>query len=249
MENINEQGKTISYLSIDKYPNLKMDANSVVSLPAIESDFEHFAKGDDKYEYVLKPDFSGEELLKDNSHDHCKKHAGKQYTESQIRSWNANGNGFITENQDFFTNFPQQGYNLDSVLYNCRHFLKKVRTVQFDLEEFNDQFDDDEMIVEGPVMIANKLILRKNALGNGLGYIVFDNKTIKYLFDQFKLSPKLTYGHSGIDLSKKVYVRKSWLEEKDGNLNWFMSYRIFDKSLWFDIKNKIIKGFSVEISY
>jgi len=245
--------KTIAYLTIDKYPNLTITANSVVSLPAIETDFEYFKKKEKKqdlYEYVLKPDFAGESLLKDNSHDHCKKHAGKRFTEDDIRSWTAAGPGFIESEDSFFTEFPTYGYNLDSVLYNCRHYLKKVRTVNFDMELFSDNLDDNEMIIEGPVMIANQAILRGNALNLGIGYIMFDNKTVEYLFNQYGMSGTLTYGHSDIDVSKKVYLRKSWIEkDENGNNIWYMNYRILDKSLWFDIKNRIVKGFSVEISY
>lgn len=248
MEKLKDIKKSAKWITLEEYPELDIMANSVVSVPAIEKLWEHFANEEDVYEYILKPDHQGESLLIETSHDFCKNHAGKRFSLSQIRNFEANGKGFIDGTQDFFTNFPTQGTNLNSVLFNCRHMLKRVRSFSMPMEQFSN-YDLDEMIVEGPVMISNKEILRKNVYGD-LGYYIFTDETIKYLYNRFDLykNQSTTYGHSDIDISNKVYIRKSWLEQKDKQLYWMMSYRILDENLWFDVKNKIIRGFSVELT-
>lgn len=250
MNELNDIPKTIEFISIDKYPDMFIRANSLVAQPAIEQNIEYFAnkKDNDYYIYALKPDYVGEPLLKENSHQHCKDHAGKTYSKEQINNWiGEKDSGFIDGANTWFATFPNLGYNLNEVLFNCRHYLKKVRTFSFETEDFSDLIDD-EMIVEGPVMLANKEIIRKNVKG-GLGYYIFDNKTVEYLQKQYGKNGMTTYAHADIDISKKVYIRDSWIKDNNGNKEWWMNYRILDKSLWQDIKNKVIKGFSVELGW
>jgi len=118
--------------------------------------------------------------------------------------------------------------------------------------------DDDEMIVVGPAMIPDQLILRKDA--DGIPFHVFFSKdTVKKIAEKFFKEMK----HNNTDINhddnitKNNTILESWIVEdtkKDKSAmygfelpvgTWMTSYRINDEDTWNKIKAGELNGFSV----
>ncbi len=138
----------IKELLIDDELSDGVKAISLVSNPAIESDFIYFNKEiqlrtvdvgngyilnlDEFWKYTADPD---PEII-DTSHEFCKVKAGKVHHISEIKSWdryknefNGKPSAFIDES-DFFKNFnglTNTSFNIDNQIFNCRHAFRRVR--------------------------------------------------------------------------------------------------------------------------
>lgn len=118
--------------------------------------------------------------------------------------------------------------------------------------------DDDEMIVVGPAMIPDQLILRKDADGNPF-HVFFSKDTVKKIAEKFFKEMK----HNNTDINhddnitKNNTILESWIVEdtkKDKSAmygfdlpvgTWMTSYRINDEDTWNKIKAGELNGFSV----
>ena len=118
--------------------------------------------------------------------------------------------------------------------------------------------NEEEQIVIGPAMIPNKLILRKDELGNPF-HVYFSEDTIKKIAKKFFE----TNNHNNTDVNHDDDVTtqntllESWIvedPEKDKSSlygfnvpkgTWMVSYKINDDEVWQKIKAGELNGFSV----
>ena len=120
--------------------------------------------------------------------------------------------------------------------------------------------DDDKRIVTGPVMIPDKLILRRDEAGNEFN-IYFDKPTILECAKKFfrlNSQNESNANHDQNELTNGVTAFESWIirdSEKDKAMSlgmelpegtWMLSYHITDNDLWQKIKSGELKGFSLE---
>ena len=121
------------------------------------------------------------------------------------------------------------------------------------IEDIKLYFNDDKMIVAGPVLIPNQKIWRNEIEG----YITFDVETINILQSEYSKNNDLTalnVEHSSQNVDG--YVKESWITgsiDKSQELgydlpvgSWFMITQITDPMLWNKIKSGEINGYSIE---
>jgi hypothetical protein len=248
-------------------------AISYVQEPAFEDNFLFMDKdkveemelaGSEYYMYTAEP---LPEII-ETSHDFCKSRAGKIFHISEIRAWgglNKKENGFIEES-DFFATFDGSGsFNLDQQVYNCRHWLKKVKTKmapEYKQKLFSEktplksnfsfnfsEVDKEKHEVIGLAMKSGKLIYRHNVAGEP-GYIYFTRDTIRKIFKKYGYNKTITIDHTEDIRVNDVIMLKSFLEEDDekNETRWIVQYKVVSQELWEKIKSKEVRGFSVEIN-
>jgi hypothetical protein len=117
---------------------------------------------------------------------------------------------------------------------------------------------EEEQIVIGPAMIPNKLILRKDELGNPY-HVYFSKETIKKIAKKFL--EQSNHNNTDINHNDEVVTQNTLLEswivedpEKDKSAvygfgvpegTWMVSYKINDTNTWNKIKSGELNGFSV----
>lgn len=119
-------------------------------------------------------------------------------------------------------------------------------------------YDDEQQIVTSVVMLANTPIYRND---DGYEYkLVFTPEAIrKMAFDYFSKNNfnKISIEHNGEVLEGSAILLESYfvdnvksVPQKFGKIpegSWIMSYKVVDKELWQAIKEKKLRGFSVEV--
>lgn len=114
-------------------------------------------------------------------------------------------------------------------------------------------FNEDKMIIAGPVLIPNQKIWRNEVDG----YITFDSETINLLQSEYSKNNDLTaLNIEHTDKNVSGYVKESWItgsidksQEFGYDLpegTWFMITQITDPMLWKRIKEGEINGYSIE---
>ena len=168
---------------------------------------------------------------------------------------------------------------------NCSHFFEKVlvskegrqtviisegRATQQELGIAMDQRPnngyrmsfafsaDDEMIVTGPAMVPQQLILRKDEMGNPF-HVYFSQDTIKKIAKKFFEYNKMNNTDINHDdnVTTGNTLLESWIVE-DPNMDkskamgfnvpkstWMVSYKINDEETWNKIKNGELNGYSI----
>lgn len=117
---------------------------------------------------------------------------------------------------------------------------------------------EEEQIVIGPAMIPNRLILRKDQLGNPY-HVYFSKETIKKISKKFL--EQNNHNNTDINHNDEVVTQNTLLEswivdnpEKDKSAlygfdipegTWMVSYKINDTETWNKIKEGELNGFSV----
>jgi hypothetical protein len=234
-------------------------AISIVDDPAIEENFIYFAnKKTDRYIYTLKPEYIGDEMVIDTSHNLCKKFAkgdAVSYSDDTIRGWSRYTNytkwGFKDTAFNFLRNFPLDGVDLGSgCMFGCRHMLKKKidyhKTFNFQME-FKKA---DKRRISGPIMVGNHLMYRpkEDLDGKDDGYVYFCNHTVEKLQKHYGIKASTTLLHRQ-DISQNVIMTKSWMDKSDPkHWKWMGEYYIISDFIWDSIQNGSLQGFSVEIS-
>ena len=130
-------------------------------------------------------------------------------------------------------------------------YLKKPKSWNFSI-------DDEKRIVMGPVMIPNKMILRRDENGEPF-YIYFSKKTIRKMAEKF--FKKNNHNNTDINHDENITnnntLIESWISESikhdksykygfalpEGT--WYVSYKINDDKTWELIKSGELKGFSL----
>lgn len=249
-----------------------VSAISFVNEPAVSEYFismdkdqlEEIELADSEY-YMYTADPLPE--LIETSHEFCKLRAGKIFHISEIKAWGGLDkklNGFIDES-NYFAEFDGKGsFNIDQQVYNCRHWLKKVKTkmapeykqklfshnkpiksnVKFNFSEV----DKEKREVIGLALKSGQLIYRHNIAGEP-GYIYFTRETIRKIFKKYGYNRTITVDHNDDVKTEDVIMLKSYLEEDDtkNETRWIVQYKVLSDELWERIKSSNVRGFSVEI--
>ena len=121
-----------------------------------------------------------------------------------------------------------------------------------------DFYDTEKQIVTSVVMLANTPIYRND---DGYEYmLVFTAEAIeKMAYDYFSKNGfnKISINHDGSVIEGSAILLESYFvddnkraPEKFGTLpkgTWVVSYKVVDKKIWDMIKNKKLRGFSIEV--
>jgi len=119
-------------------------------------------------------------------------------------------------------------------------------------------YDNEKQIVTSVVMLANTPIYRND---DGYEYmLVFTPEAIeKMAYDYFRKNGfnKISVNHDGSVIEGSAILLESYFvddnkkaPEKFGVLpkgTWIVSYKVVDKKIWDMIKNKKLRGFSIEV--
>jgi hypothetical protein len=123
---------------------------------------------------------------------------------------------------------------------------------------FSLSIDEEKRMVVGPLMIPNKMILRRDEEGNPF-YIYFSKKTIRKMAEKFFRNNKHnnTDVNHNEDITTDNTLMESWISESikhdksykygfalpEGT--WYVSYKINDDETWNLIKSGELRGFSL----
>jgi hypothetical protein len=266
----------IKELTINDSDRTGVECISFVENPAIEEQFEFF-----KYDipailpYFKFTAYPDPEVIA-TSHPFCKEHAGRVYHTSEINEWSTlnhskgdyYGSGWI-DDSNFFQSFDgsgSQGFQGSSQLYQCRHTLVRVASMDevprnkwkyLDMslseEVQNGQVtlqlsDELKREVSGPVLISNKMIYRHNVDGfNNPGYVFFSRETVRKAKEKYGFNRSISVQHKE-NITGSAILLDSWLveDEKTNTTKWFCKYKIIGEQLWNYIQNKKVLGFSIE---
>ena len=118
--------------------------------------------------------------------------------------------------------------------------------------------DDEEMIVTGPAMVPNQLILRKDEMGNPF-HVYFSKDTIKKIakkFFEYNKQNNTDVNHDD-NITTGNTLLESWIVD-DPNMDkskamgfnvpagtWFTTYKINDEETWQKIKSGELNGYSI----
>lgn len=238
-------------------------AVSIVPNPAIEKNFVNFGKLNfaipDKYFYTLKPEYTGEPMLLETSHSLCKKYAKGDsvgYTMNTINGWSRytqyKGWGFTDTAKSLFDSVDTTGIDLGLCMYGCRHMLKKKSMFHsnFSFQYEFKKIDSKQKRIKGPIMIANKPILRPPEELDKVhwGYVWFSNETLENLQKSYGLNSTSTFLHQ-VDISKNMIMTKTWIDKTNPkNWEWWAEYAVLSDFVWEQIQDNQVRGFSVEIN-
>lgn len=203
--------------------------------------------------------------------------AGKIFSKQDIQKMDGINSQFAKKGQSSYSIFKYKGGK------NCKHYWQKLRVfrnedgrkviivdqprkktervagTQWQNMSYDFSYDEDKRIVTGPLMIPNKMIIRKDKVTNEKYYVYFSKETIRKMSEKFlKMS-----NHNNTDLNHDHNIMtentllETWISEsvqhdksyKYGfNLpigTWYVSYKINDDDSWEKIKNGEIRGFSL----
>jgi hypothetical protein len=200
--------------------------------------------------------------------------AGKIFSKKDIQKMDGLNKQFAKKNQSSYSIFKYKGGK------NCKHYweklkvfknedgkkviivaqpTKKTERVAGELWQ-NMQFslDDDKRIITGPLMIPNKMIVRKDKNGEPY-YVYFSKDTIKKMAEKFLAMNK--HNNTDTDHNYKItnsntlvesWISQSKMHDKSYALGyvlpegtWYVSYKVNDDATWDRIKNNELKGFSL----
>lgn len=126
------------------------------------------------------------------------------------------------------------------------------------VEDFFFSASKDKQMLFGPLLIPNKLILRKDKSGE-LFNIMFDAETIQIIADKYnesKINDIFNFQHS--DKQVNAVLLQNWITgEKDKSQDygfdlpsgtWFAGVKVKDEEFWLnEVKTERVKGFSIEV--
>ena len=231
-----------------------VQAISFVENPAIETDFEYFAKQtniirsvsdikisdlNSKYKWVMSKETDKEVCPA------CVKWS--QENPKTLRQWIQTALPRVkvgTSVLNFTASGAHEPYNTfceDA----CRCYLKLE-------ENFEQHFVKIEMASElkrevlGLVLKSNQMIYRNDVDGNGNpGYVYFSRDTVRKMKEKYGYNRNVSFQHRENIIGSAILM-DSYLEEDDNETRWFIKYKIINEKLWNMITNKNVKGFSIE---
>jgi len=118
--------------------------------------------------------------------------------------------------------------------------------------------DEEKRLLMGAALIPNKQIYRRNEKTNEEYYIFFSKDTIRKASQLFL--KESNQNNATIEHTKKIdgmSVVESWIKEGEqdkSNLygfnsepgTWFITMKVDNEEIWQDVREKKIKGFSIE---
>lgn len=127
-----------------------------------------------------------------------------------------------------------------------------------ELEDIFFSAQKDKQMLFGPLLIPDKLILRRASNGD-LYNIVFDKDTIQTIADKYnETGDNKTFNFQHSDKQVDAVILQNWIT---GNVDksqdygyslpegtWFCGVKVKDESFWMnEVKSEKVKGFSIEI--
>lgn len=252
----------------DTESDVEVDFVSLVDRPAIERQFLAFAEDswNDYPEAAVDNAKTALRWAEENGWGDCGEATGKQRA-NQL----ANREKLSRETIARMSAFARHRQNSDRPLgEGCGRLMwlawggdegiawAQRKLKQIDRQNFEIQ-DEEEMIISGPIMMANKPIYRNDI--NGEYYVVFSPETIKKIAQKFfkkGYQSNVNLMHDDGQTVEGVTMFESWItDEKRGiypmkgfedvpNGSWFGSFKVDNQEVWNKVKSGEFKGFSVE---
>lgn len=252
----------------DTESDVEVDFVSLVDRPAIERQFLAFAEDswNDYPEAAVENAKTALRWAEENGWGDCGEATGKQRA-NQL----ANREKLSRETIARMSAFARHRQNSDRPLgEGCGRLMwlawggdegiawAQRKLKQIDRQNFEIQ-DEEEMIISGPIMMANKPIYRNDI--NGEYYVVFSPETIKKIAQKFfkkGYQSNVNLMHDDGQTVEGVTMFESWItDEKRGiypmkgfedvpNGSWFGSFKVDNQEVWDKVKTGEFKGFSVE---
>ena len=200
--------------------------------------------------------------------------AGKIFSKKDIQKMDGLNKQFAKKNQSSYSIFKYKGGK------NCKHYWEKLKVFKNEdgkkviivaqpskktervagelWQNMQFSLDDDKRIITGPLMIPNKMIVRKDKKGEPY-YVYFSKDTIKKMAEKFLAMNK--HNNTDTDHNYKItnsntlvesWISQSKMHDKSYALGyvlpegtWYVSYKVNDDTTWDRIKNNELKGFSL----
>ncbi len=203
--------------------------------------------------------------------------SGKIFSKKDIQKMDGINSQFAKKGQSSYSIFKFKGGK------NCKHYWQKLSVFRNDEGRkviivaqprkktertagttwanmgYEFSMDEDKRIVTGPLMIPNKMILRKDKTTDEPYYVYYSKKTIRKMAEKFLAMNKHnnTDTNHSYDITTDNTLLESWISESmtaDKSYKygfslpigtWFVSYKINSDETWKDIKEGKYKGFSL----
>ena len=143
--------------------------------------------------------------------------------------------------------------------------LVEYPAVQVGFLKFTDQhlntlkFSEDKHIITGVAMLADTPIYRFNETF-GEHYVVFSKQCIRNIIEKYSklgFNNIVNIEHSETNFVSDLVMVESYIIDHQRNIvpiefqdipdgSWIVSYKVNNESLWNDIKNGVVTGFSIE---
>jgi len=252
----------------DENSEIEVDFVALVDKPAIEKQFLAFAEDswNDYPEAAVENAKTALRWAEENGWGDCGEATGKLRA-NQI----ANREKLTRETIARMSAFQRHRQNSDRPLGDgCGRLMwlawggdegiawAERKLKQIDRQGFAIQ-DEDEKIISGPLMLADKPIYRNDE--NGEYYVTFSKDTIKQIAQKFfkkGYQKNVNLMHDSGMIAEGLTMFESWItDEKRGikamvgfedvnDGSWFGSFKVDNDEVWQLIKDGKVRGFSVE---
>lgn len=251
----------------DESSDLEVDYVALVDKPAIEKNFLAFAE-DSFNDYPEAAVNNAKRALKwadENGWGDCGEQTGKLRAnqianrENLTRETIARISGFRRHQQNKDVPYSEgcgglmwDAWGGDAMIDWAERKLKQIERMSFAIQE-------DEQIITGALMLADKPIYRNDE--NGEYYVVFGKDTIKKIAQKFfakGYQSNVNLMHDSGQRLDGLTMFESWItDEKRGvkamkgfedvpEGSWFGSFKVNNPDVWQMVKEGKVKGFSVE---
>lgn len=251
----------------DENSDLEVDYVALVDKPAIEKNFLAFAE-DSFNDYPEAAVNNAKRALKwaeENGWGDCGEQTGKLRAnqianrENLTRETIARISGFRRHQQNKDVPYSEgcgglmwDAWGGDAMIDWAERKLKQIERMSFAIQE-------DEQIITGALMLADKPIYRNDE--NGEYYVVFGKDTIKKIAQKFftkGYQSNVNLMHDSGQRLDGLTMFESWItDEKRGvkamkgfedvpEGSWFGSFKVNNPDVWQMVKEGKVKGFSVE---
>lgn len=251
----------------DENSDLEVDYVALVDKPAIEKNFLAFAE-DSFNDYPEAAVNNAKRALKwaeENGWGDCGEQTGKVRAnqianrENLTRDLIARISGFRRHQQNKDVPYSEgcgglmwDAWGGDAMIDWAERKLKQIERMSFAIQE-------DEQIITGALMLADKPIYRNDE--NGEYYVVFGKDTIKKIAQKFftkGYQSNVNLMHDSGQRLEGLTMYESWItDEKRGvkamkgfedvpEGSWFGSFKVNNPDVWQMVKEGKVKGFSVE---
>lgn len=251
----------------DENSDLEVDYVALVDKPAIEKNFLAFAE-DSFNDYPEAAVNNAKRALKwaeENGWGDCGEQTGKVRAnqianrENLTRDLIARISGFRRHQQNKDVPYSEgcgglmwDAWGGDAMIDWAERKLKQIERMSFAIQE-------DEQIITGALMLADKPIYRNDE--NGEYYVVFGKDTIKKIAQKFftkGYQSNVNLMHDSGQRLEGLTMYESWItDEKRGvkamkgfedvpEGSWFGSFKVNNPDVWQMVKDGKVKGFSVE---
>lgn len=252
----------------DENSNVEVDFVALVDRPAIERAFLMFAE-DSWNDYPEAAVNNAKRALKwteENGWGSCGEQTGKVRAnqianrEKLSRDTIARISGFKRHQQNKNVPYDEgcgglmwDAWGGDEMIDWAERKLNQIDRMSFAIQ------DEEERIISGPLMLADKPIYRND--GAGEYYVVFTKDTIKKIAQKYfkkgyqsnvnlmhdsgqALSGLTMFESWIVDEKRGIKPMKGYEDVNDGS--WFGSFKVENDDVWNMIKDGKVKGFSVE---